>query len=308
MDPNLFFGGFIWLWTAFVPAASYLQPAGPCEVPYSRAFRSAHFSVDGKLEAGRQTVGIRGQGAFVAPDRIQMSLSIDGQQFEQIVIGNDQWVRNSSSGPWRKTTVGATAPPTGQPPGGPRTTTQPTSPDDVLRALKDFRLVGQTELRDAQVCHYAGEIDLARLSRSDPELFKGTKLTFELWTGVADGYLHQFRIVFEYNPPPSATASTPRVIFDFTVGFFDFDQDIQILPHDIRPQPSPSPAPSPTPSAAPAQLPRSPSRLPNTGDGESSAPWALGAGLSTLAAGLTLLRRRPWVARGARTDNGNREK
>lgn len=309
MNPSLVFSGLLWVWTLIMPTAPFLQPVDPRELADLRPFDSARFTLDARIESGRDAIDMKGEGAFVAPDRIQMRLESAGLQMEQIVIGQDTWSR-TGSGPWQKGRGGAgTSQPSpfGMPGVAPTTPTSGPSVEEILGALKEFRLVEETTLRGARVRHYHGEWDMERLLKlaglpdTDPtvaELARSFRFAFDLWVGVEDRYLHQIGVTLEFDPPPSARGAQ-RVHASLTMGFFDFDEPISIEPPDAAPraQPAPSPTPRPAPAQAPAQVPRAPARLPNTGEGAgqesegASLTPLLGLGLACVGIGLGLPRR-----------------
>src|SRR5215211_2264496 len=90
--------GLMWVWFLIVPPGSggYANQLGE-DIAQLRQPRSVRYRLEGSLQAGGQQLPVRGQGAFVQPDRFQLSLEAAGQRFEQVVIGQTTYLRSPNS-------------------------------------------------------------------------------------------------------------------------------------------------------------------------------------------------------------------
>jgi LPXTG-motif cell wall-anchored protein len=316
VQPSLFLSGVLWLWASLVPAAPLMQPIDPRDIGEVRQFSSARFILDASAVVDDQATVVRASGAYVQPDRVQMSIDVSGQHVEAIIIGSDTWTRAGTSGPWQRASgaVSPTAPVPGVSPAAP-TALPPGATDKLLQVVRGFRLLETGQLRGLPVRRYQGEIDVARLvallapgqsiTPQQMEALSGVALGFDLWIGVEDRYIHQMAVRLDVSPEVSRALGPgfPKSLhLSYSVGFTDFDQPIQIQPPETAPRPAPAPTPRPAPAQAPAQVPRSPNRLPSTGDDpRQSATAVFAGGLASLAAGWLLRRRRYGDRIAART-------
>jgi hypothetical protein len=231
---------------------------------------------------------MRGQGAFVQPDRFQVSFEAEGQRFEQILIGQTIYSRSSTDADWR--TIDSPAMLRRE-----RGSLPPGSEQALLDALSTFQEIGSETLDGAATRHYGGDVDLLALipavsgDATAREAFEAFKMRLEFWIGIDDRYLHQVKAALEVRGRSTRTDVPNSLTADIGLTFFDFEQAISIEP-PIG-QPGLIAGPRPAPAQAPAQVPaRTPARLPATGQGSAGPLPPMILGWALLGLGMRLRR------------------
>lgn len=298
--------GVLWVWFLLVPPGAGHADQLSEDLAQLRTPQSLRYAVNGNLQVVDQRVDVRGRGAFIQPDRLQLSMEAAGQQIDQIVIGQTIYMRTSEAPDWQKTDLGqggrGAIPPPSQ------TSVPPGAEKVIMEALRGFRLVGSETLRGAPTRHYRGDIDILSLAealsgdanrRLLREALASFKLTLDYWVGTNDHYLHQLNMAMDIRSSARGLELPEQVSAELGIALSDFDQPVRIEAPIGQTPPSADPTPVLPPRAAPAQLPpsgRMPARLPNTGEGEAVAGLAGIFFAAVVLLGLGMLRKRSRAA------------
>jgi hypothetical protein len=189
-----------------------------------QAGMSAHFELDAVIKTSFSgiplSIPIKLSGDFQPPDRSHATLSVNlsfvAFQSETIVIGDEVYSLNPTSGLWERINATATLF------SGP---TQVMAP--VLKALPGLTLIGEETLGTAAVLH---------LRLSDvPGLFGPTdrKATADLFVGVDDLVLHQIQVIGEIQLAElgqqfAQVGATGPATVDAIIRFSDYGKAVDI--------------------------------------------------------------------------------
>lgn len=235
-------------WFALAPALGGLASQLSEEVAALRQPRSARFEVMASATADDETFAVRGGGAYARPDRYQLAFDVQGERYEQIIIGREAYYRAPGSTRWERLEVDPERSGFSQPG---LTELSPDEREAVAALLDAFALVDTPSLNGVPTRHYHGEFDLLPLLEAfAPEGLAGgaalqtARLTLEVWIGVEDRYLHQLRLGLELQRAAARPAAPERLRLEAVLRVSDFDQPLRIE------------APGRTPVQAPIQLPR----------------------------------------------------
>jgi hypothetical protein len=227
---------------------------------------SARFELSAEARAGGETLGVRGSGAFVRPDRAAVSFETMGERVELVGIGQTVYYRGPGEAEWSVAERDEAAERLGgaRPPFDLGSTEL--SPEQAqalfFQLFGPHQPVGLETLRGAATEHYRASLDLAALAALVGEAeagpagdLEGLSLTLDYWVGQQDRYVR--RLTLEVSVPlgSSGPFAASAIELDLGVDLRDFDQAIEIAAPRPAPAASGPGAPSPAPRQAPVQAP-----------------------------------------------------
>jgi hypothetical protein len=270
--------GLLWLWLLL-----FTPPAGQADRLADDPFlsgqpKTVRYQFKASIDGLDENLRASGTGAYVQPDRSQLTIETEGQQFETVVIGQDFFFRDTAQPDWVQQHL---EPGTG-PLAGTPTDPSAVSPEvaDLLAEMqRGFRLEGTEPLAGGTTRHFRGDFDLLaladRLGGDASGLHDGVdKLTtsIEFWVGVENNYLYALNLNFSaHTRTPVTPGASNDINGAFELTMFDHDKPLSIEPPispaaqpqpptqpaaSPTPAPTPSPTPRPAPAQAPAQVPR----------------------------------------------------
>ena len=268
MDLSTLASAFLAAWFMLAPPSgvqAYQRSGG---LPELRQPNSGRFQLEGNVAFGPQRASVRGDGCFVQPDRIQLTMEAqaDGQRerLELVVLGETAYTRTGRSPRWdiqNMPGAGAIRPPLDGRSG------VPTDPG-LAEALAALQMVGIEPLRGIPTERYHGDFDLLALAEElgppDPALrdsIRSLTMGLDFWIGVRDRYLHQMKLAIEARAARPRPGEPDSATADLLFSLSNFDQPITITAPVGSPSAALTPCPAPAPAQVPVQLPRAPARL-----------------------------------------------
>jgi hypothetical protein len=217
----------------------------PGAFPQVKAPDSAKFDLTGSISSGGETIPISGSGAF-GPNEFMMDLTLtapagassgpDAIMLSAIVIGDKLYFKLGGLGlgdedKWYVSDLDdVTGGATGMMPG------MPGSMADLQAVLEALTIteVGKETINGAATTQYRIDVDLEKLnefassaSGTPPtEVPEGTVLTFNVWVGDQDMYVHRFSMNFD--TVVATGEQEDDLSFDLTITFKEFNAPVNI--------------------------------------------------------------------------------
>jgi hypothetical protein len=265
--------GLLWAWLLlFTPVSG--QADQLADDPFLSSWpRSVRYEFEASLQGLDENLAASGKGAYVQPDRLQLAIDTDGQQYEMVAIGQTFYYRGTGDRDWVQQTLEPGRGPLANTPTDP-TLVAPELAELVAEMQRGFRLEGTEALNGEPVRHFRGDFDLLALADrlgGEASLLRDQveRLVFsvEFWVGVQNNYLYRLNLHADARTrAPVTPGGSTAITGNFELRLFDQNQPLAIEPPvgptaqqpvpSPTPQPTPSPTPRPAPAQAPAQIPR----------------------------------------------------
>jgi hypothetical protein len=265
--------GLLWAWLLLFAPASGLSDRLADDPFMSSLPRSVRYEFQASLQGLDENFEASGKGAYLQPDRLQLAIDTEGQQYEMVAIGQTFYYRGTGDRDWVQQTLEPGRGPLAITPSDP-SAVSPEIAELVAEMQRGFRLEG-TETRNGEpVRRFRGEFDLLTLADrlgGEASMLRDQveRLVFsvEFWIGAQNNYLYGLNINADARTrAPIVPGGSTAVTGNFELRLFDQNQPLAIeppvgstaqppLPSPTQP-PTPSPTPRPAPVQAPAQIPR----------------------------------------------------